>query len=129
MPFAIKHQITAGSQFDGQVPSTTPAEENGVVVYPTDTQGGLFEFGMDAVPVALFEVMVKLGGQTSWTLKIIDGSTAFDLASGTTEAQYLYRPDEPVILLPGQKVELKTVGASAAMWATAVYSRAAIGES
>ncbi len=129
MSFAIKHQISAGSDFDGQVPSTDPTESNGVVTYPADTQGGLFEFGMDTVPVSLFQVLVKLGGQTSWTLEILDGAQTFELASGTTETEYLYRPDEPVILLPGQKVELNTSGASTAMWATAVYARAAIGES
>jgi hypothetical protein len=129
MNFAIKHQITAGSQFDGQVPSTTPVATNGVLVYPTDVQGGLFEFGLDNYPVALQEVLVKLANQTSWTLKLIDGSTTFDLDSGTTETSRLYRPVLPLIMLPGQKIELKTVAATTAMWAAAVYARAPIGES
>ena len=129
MNFAIKQQITALSQFNGLLPTTTPKAVNGVLVYPTDVQGGLFEFDMDTVPVALQEVLVKLGGQASWTLKLLDGATTFDLDSGTTETSRLYRPVLPLIMLPGQKIEFKTVGATTAMWAVAVYAHAAIGES
>lgn len=41
----IQQEITAGSDWDGTVPSTTPVITDGVKTYPTHTAGGLFEFG------------------------------------------------------------------------------------
>lgn len=42
----IQQEITAGSDWDGTVPTTTPTIADGVKSYPTHTAGGLFSFGL-----------------------------------------------------------------------------------
>lgn len=41
----IQQEITATNDWDGTEPTTTPAIADGIKAYPTDTQGGLFDFG------------------------------------------------------------------------------------
>lgn len=125
--YAVKHNISAGANFNGLVPSTVPVITDGVKEYPADAQGGLFEFGLDG-PIGIAEVLVKFGGQTSWTLYVNDPTADLPVQSGTTETGLVYLPAADLVLMPGQKLKLVTAGASAVMWAAVLYSPAAIGE-
>lgn len=41
----IQQQISAGNDWDGTTPATTPVIADGIKTYPAHTAGGLFEFG------------------------------------------------------------------------------------
>jgi hypothetical protein len=63
---------------------------------------------------------VKFGGQTSWTLKIVDAeSNEVTWLAGTTEANLVVT--DQLELAPHDKLKLETVGASTAMVATVAY--------
>lgn len=120
---AIVQRIAALSQFDGQAPTTTPVDQDNILWYPEDSQGGLFEFeGSNNVDIR--QLQINFGGQTSWTLSMTDGSEDFIIMTGTNEA-YLFARD--VATLPvGWKLKLVTTGASTAMKAMVWYQRSPI---
>lgn len=121
---AIVQRITVGSDFDGQAPTTTPVDDDGGIRwFPTDTQGGLFEFDGD-FHTDIRQIQIDFGGQSSWSLSMTDGVDEFLIDGGTTEAAF-YKRD--VATLPkGWKLKLVTTGASAAMTAMVWYQRSAI---
>lgn len=120
---AIIQRITAGSQFDGQAPSTTPAEADNIRSFPTDTQGGLFEFDGD-YHTEVRQVQIDFGGQSSWVLSMTDGSEDFVIETGTNETSW-YAQD--VATIPeGWKLKLVTTGANQAMKAMVWYQRSPI---
>jgi hypothetical protein len=42
----VQQEISAGNDWDGTVPATTPVIADGIKAYPAHTAGGLFEFGL-----------------------------------------------------------------------------------
>jgi len=115
----IEQKIAAGSNFDGTAPTTTRVNEKDMERYPEDTVGGLFEFGLDR-PTDLIQVMIKFGGQATWSLSLVDADDVeIVLASGTTEASFFSTTDvgplAGLLLLEGQRLKLVTAGASTAM--------------
>lgn len=115
----IEQKITAASDFNGVLPTTTKVLEFDMERFPTDTVGGLFDFE-NSNPLQVHQVLIKFGGQTTWSLVIVDVDTVeTTLASGTTEAELLVTnqvgPLAQFILLEGQALKLVTSGASAAM--------------
>ncbi len=130
--YAIKQIITATNDFDGAAATTTPADADGIRVYPTDTVGGLFdpltEMGASGIPIEVVNFQVRFGGQTSWTLSLVDVLGEVVITSGTTETSFFYDPDsETIVLLPGQTLKLVTTGASTAMYAALLFAPASIG--
>jgi hypothetical protein len=115
----IKQTMTATNNFGGLLPTTTPAMTGKLYIFPTDTQGGLFDPGNESQVVRLVAVELDLANQTSWKLEFVDAdSNAYTLYSGTTEASYFVTDPEILYLLPGETLKLTTVGATAAMSAT-----------
>lgn len=115
----IKQSISATNQFTGVAPTTTPVFSGNMYTYPVDAQGGLFDPGNTENTVRLVGIELDLADQTSWTLDFVDvDSNAFSLYSGTTEASFFVTDPDIVNLLPGETLQLTTVGASLAMNAT-----------
>jgi hypothetical protein len=128
---AERHSIDAGSQFDGQVPSTDEDLINGVLTYASDTQGGLFVLPPNRVDKVcdvpedkgqvrvITSLRIMFGGQSSWTLKITNGTDDFTWLSGTTDTS-LVVTDE-IELMPDEELKLETTGASTAMFALVAF--------
>lgn len=111
----IQHSILATNQFTGVTPGGALSNVNGIETHAAHANGGLFNFAQTKpTPVKYFSF--KGGGQSSWTLKLIDAA-ANDLgavATGTNEAAKYVELDG-VILMKGDKLKLETVGATTAM--------------
>ena len=122
---AIEHSISATDDFDGTVPSTTPTKSGNVLVYPVDNNGGLFDFEQndDVLQCEGFEV--TFGGQASWTFKKVynDGTSKALILSGTTDTSYFLTAENFFRILPGEKLELITTGATTAMRARVLARR------
>jgi hypothetical protein len=115
----IEHKIAAGSQFDGQVPTTTKVIEKDMERFPEDSQGGLFDFEFTR-PFSLVQLVIKFGGQSSWSINLVDtDGTEVELVSGTTETEFITTQEvgalAGLILLEDHKLKLVTTGASTAM--------------
>ena len=127
--YAIKQSINSGQNFTGADPGTDPVTTNGVKVYPIADIGGLFDPERDTAPSVLMEMQLVLADQSAWAVTILDGTDEFPVVSGTNETEYLYHPNQPLYLLPGQQIKLTTTGASAgAMFAIVIISAAMLGE-
>lgn len=110
----IEQKITATNQFSGVAPATTKVIQFDMERFPTDTVGGLFDFGLTR-PARLEQIFVKLGGQSSWSLALVDvDAVEATVLSGTTEAQ-IVNTSLKLVLLEGQKLKLVTTGATTAM--------------
>lgn len=130
MSTGIEQRITAGNDFDGLAPTTTPAYDGAkrLEQWPTDTQGGLIDFEQTEV-VVVTGIDIKFGGQTSWTLsRVFADATEAGWLFGTNESVLVVGGEDTHIrLLPGMKLKLVSAGASSAMtvW---VYVRSESGE-
>ena len=119
----IKQVITATNDFDGTLPGTTPAyvAATRLETFPTDTAGGLFDFGQIET-IVVVGVEFKLGGQVSWSLSKVhsDASEVVWLTNALPleTSVVVLGSDEQLRLLPGQKLKLVTTGASATLEAT-----------
>jgi len=110
----IEQKITAGSQFTGAAPAGTVTRELDMERYPTGTVGGLIDFA-NPNPIQVKQIFIKLGGQSSWTLQMVDtDAVATTVLSGTTET-FVANTTLNLILLQGQKLKLVTVAATTAM--------------
>jgi len=214
--YAVKHVVTAGSDFNGKTPGTTPSDSNGLRIYPTDTDGGRIYFDILrglSQPMAVQQILLFLGGQISWSINVamhatdvlasasrtlefkdntpsadsieassgsfltdgyccamevtvtgttlnngtykiasvtdtvitleiseslsnegpfssgakLETKTLIEVDNGTNEASYYWNDATPIIILPGQCLEIITSGASTAMWAWMIFTPHAIG--
>lgn len=122
-PVVIEQRIDAGSQFDETAPSTTPADDKAVRVFPSDTQGGLFEFdfaGPDAsfVTYQIDQIFADFADAAIVQIAIIDSVTPTPNRSVLfTPAAGGYIMSTPFELAWDQKLTIKTTGATAAMLA------------
>jgi len=110
---AHEQSITSGN-FDGTAPvDATPTASGDVEKrYAAGTTGGLFDFQQTG-PVELCLIDLKLAGQDTWTLSIVDDqSVATVLWSGTIETSFKALDSDSVVLLKGDRVKLVTTGAS-----------------
>lgn len=112
-------RITAGNDFNGAAPGTTPVSGKDVEKsYPTAIVGGLFDFEL-ADPVILEGIQLKLGGQTDWTIHLCDpaslGGTEYLLWAGTTETDFITVASDQVPILQEQTIKVRTTAAVSAM--------------
>lgn len=126
--FAIKQVVDAGNDFDGVAPESDPSDENGVRTYEYDTSAGLFEFPVATQGYDIQGVQIKFGGQSTWSLSIVDGTVEITWLSGTTDTEEVWA-DVPVTIPPGATLKLVTTGASTAMQATVFFSPSQLGQS
>ena len=111
----IQQAITAGNDFDGSAPAGSVVRGSDIEAYPAAATGGLFDFG-NANPLEVFQISIRLGGQTTWTLSVVDIDAVETVAwSGTTEASFVTLAGDRFLLLEGQTLKLVTSGASTAM--------------
>lgn len=108
----MEQRMAAGSDFDGQLPTTELVLGDGLEAYPEDVQGGLFDLGLKA-PVFVRSVELKLDGQTAWTVHKRDreGDELLILC-GTTETDFLTTVQDSFVLTNKQILVVRTVGAS-----------------
>lgn len=110
----IQQKIGATHQFDGTAPTGAVVRANDMESYAVQNAGGLFDFGLTQ-PVNIVQIFVKLGGQTSWALSLVDADgDVFPLVDGTNEAIYASKPFD-LFMLTGDKLKLVTTGATTAM--------------
>ena len=120
LPVTIEHRITAGSQFDATVPSTTPAAASGINVFPTATAGGFFVFGYTSQ--WLYEVQrisgdfadaatvsIRIRNDAGDDVSIYEGLVGGDVL---ITDRFQLAPDEQIVII--------TTGASAAMMARVI---------
>lgn len=112
----IQQKIAALSQFNGAAPAAAAVQGNDMEAHPAGTVGGLFNFG-NSDPVQVKQIFIKFGGQSSWSLALVDvDAVETTLLSGTNET-FLANLTLGLILLQGQKLKLVTSGATTAMTA------------
>jgi len=119
--FAVLQRISAGNDFDGADPGTTPVIEDNINKYPAAAVGGLFDPG-HVNPILIRKLTAKMGGQSSWTLSMTDGTDTILITDGTTEAEL--NLTDIVVLPVNWQLKLVSTGASAAMTALMVFERA-----
>lgn len=122
---AIKQTVSAGNNFTGVAPTTTPVLSGNVYTYPVDTQGGLFDPENSANTLILAGILLDLADQSSWKIELVDNdANPVVLFSGTTEDEFVVTSDTVVNILPGETLKLTTVGATAEIIATVKFRNA-----
>lgn len=119
-PGIIEQLITAGSQFDGALPTTIPIDADGIRKFPTDVVGGLVELDF-ADHAGSFEsyvieqILADFGDAVTAVVNILTagGPTAVFASPGA--GIYLFTG----LLELGwdQKIQLVTTGATVALQA------------
>jgi len=116
--------ITAGDDFDGTSPSTTPVlntkdiEKN----WPADDHGGLFNFNLRG-PARLDQLELTLGGQSAWdVIKVDCDGDEYTLFSGTNQTEYITHEADRIILLEDETIKISTTGATAALKARIIVT-------
>lgn len=127
-PVVIEQSINAGQQFTEALPTTTPVDADAIRKFPVDNQGGLFEFDF-AGPNASFvtyqidQVFVDFGDAAPGEVSIINSDPVpkrVVLASLPAGGTFL-RVD-PIHLAWDEKLVLKTLGATVALYARVMAS-------
>lgn len=116
---AIKQVITAGGNFNGTDPGTTPVLSGNVYTYPGAAAGGLFNPENSKSVLRVVGIELELGTQSSWSLDLVDNdANGVTLYAGTTESEFFVTAAELALLLPGETLSLTSVGATGALSAT-----------
>ena len=105
--------VNTGHIFNGTLPPGTPTTDNDISKkWAAADTGGLFDFTLQD-PAWLAQVQLILGGQTTWSLALVDIDGAeLGIWSGTTESNFVALERERVLMLEGQTLKLRTVGNS-----------------
>lgn len=109
----IEQKISAGSDFDGTLPTTIPVPGDGIDKnFPIDTVGGLFDFSIKS-PVWLRSIELILGGQSLFTVHKKDlGGKELLYVCGTSEGFFVTTESDSITLTDGQTLVLRTTGAT-----------------
>ena len=109
----IEQKIAALSQFTGAAPAGALTRALDMERYAVGV-GGKFDFA-NTGPIQLKQIFIKLGGQSAWTLKLVDADAVeTTILSGTTETFVANTTLNPYIL-QSQYLKLETTGATTAM--------------
>jgi len=118
----IEQRITATQDFTGVAPTGVRTNANGMERYSNldaeaaNAVGGLFNFEQ-VHAIELKQVFIKLGGQSAWSLKLVDADgVETTLDSGTNETIYHNRTLD-LIMMPGDKLKIETTDATGALTA------------
>lgn len=112
--FIIQQKISAGNNFDGTLPTTTPTYEQDIMRFPVHTAGGLFEFDRTG-PHEIRSIELILGGQSAWSISKEDSEgDEIVILSGTTEVSIITTVDRTVIY-EAEKILVRTTGATGAL--------------
>ncbi len=107
---AFQQIVSAGNNFDGTDPGTTPVVNSAFEKsWPIATHGGLFDFAQRG-PV-LVDVQLILGGQSTWSLSLVHSTGAeLVLWSGTNETSFATLESDRTLMLAGQTLKFRTTG-------------------
>lgn len=121
---AIEQRISAGGDWDGTVPTTTPdfATTKGVKIFPEDAAGGLFVF--DFTSFFLIEVQqihVDFAGVAAKSI-VIRGLSGPDIQifSSTDPAESIILITDKFQLALDENIVILSAGAAAAMYARVI---------
>lgn len=120
----MEQRITAGSDFNGALPTTTIVRGDGIEAFPADGVGGLFDFSLKA-PVLVRSLELKLGGQNDWTIhkRDKDGDELLIL-TGKKETDVLMTLADSFVLTDKQLIVVRTTGATDALIARVFIEQA-----
>lgn len=106
------HQATGN--FDGAHPSGAMSTSQRGFSWASDTSQGLIDpLRLGIVdPLRVVGVKLYMSGQSTWEVRLIDGSDVAVMASGTTEPHY--SGTDIATLAHGQKLQVVTTGAGTA---------------
>lgn len=106
-----EQSINLGHNFDGTTPPGNPAPGSDIVKkYPIADTGGLFDFEITS-PHWISSIQLILGGQTDWTLSIVDEDGAeVVIWAGTNESSFVALESDRALILEGQALKLVTTG-------------------
>lgn len=107
----FEQTISSGNNADGTDPGTTPAIAGDVEKrWPVATHGGLFDF-TNRGTVQLCMIQILMGGQTTWTLNLVDDeNVSIVLWSGTTDTAFVALEADKVRIHRGMKLAFITTG-------------------
>jgi hypothetical protein len=106
-----EQSVNSGHNFDGSAPPGDPVPGSDIVKkFPIADTGGLFDFGITS-PHWIASIQLILGGQTTWTLSIVDEDSAEVVVwAGTTESSFVALESDRSLILEGQTLKLVTTG-------------------
>lgn len=126
----IRHQVSAGNNFDGTVPTGPPTTVGNKDTFPEQAGGGRFEIGGSGV--VLQTICVEPDANADWSLELLDGSDVLirEIASNMFDSQ---DPPQPihsanphfitceVNVAAGEKLSFTSTSATAAIAAEIIY--------
>lgn len=130
----FEQRLNSGHTWNGADPGTTPvypkstggeaqkvswpiADVGGLIDMSTAREGAKKAAGTDTksgTPDTFWELrqlVLKLGGQTAWTLKAFKGSDSVTVLSGTNETEIIHK-NISFIVMPGWKLKLESTNNS-----------------
>lgn len=121
----IEQRITAGNDWDGTVPSTTPDFAiKGVKKFPTDVAGGLFEFDFTAfflMEVQQISVVFAGVGTKSIVIRGPGGvADDFEIFKSTDPLEVNILITDKFQLSPDENIVILSTGAANAMFARVI---------
>lgn len=107
----FEQSVNSSHNWNGTAPPGTPVPGSDIVKkYPIADTGGLFDFEITS-PHWISSIQLVLGGQTTWTLSILDEDGAEVVVwSGTTETSFVALESDRALLLEDQTLKLVSTG-------------------
>lgn len=115
-PIGIHQKTTAGGDWDGTKPATTPVFANGLNKFPDSLKAGLFDFEQDA-PLTIQQYHFDLGASVAYTISIVNLDAAgvpipgeeLQIDTGTSRFPF---SRAPFLLMVRQALKLVVAGAA-----------------
>lgn len=130
-PVIVSQQISAGGAFDATLPADSPTLTDDVYLHAAAAAGGLFDPGDSryafdtAEPLRVTRVLISFGGQTAWSLSLVDNDGAETvLYEGTTEGEFHISAPSVCEMNRGEQLALRTTGATGIMKASLTFTPA-----
>lgn len=139
MAIMVEQKIAAGAQFNEAIPSLSTLDlgerdfvpfyssadgifrmmNPGPITAPATVSagnsGGLFVFSHKQ-PVLIEHIMADFGTSIAHTVNLVTAAGAFPLVAATGRYVWI-KHDQKIVLFPGEKIAVKTTGATLVMWA------------
>jgi hypothetical protein len=120
--WTIQQQITAGNNFNKSSPDGSKTEDGHKITYDGCNNGGQFQFDYDH-PLEVRRVMLDAADSNDWYWYVesdgADGTNEFVLFehSDTELNSLVVAGDSFLLLMPGDKLLLETLGGTNSMYA------------
>ncbi len=117
----IEQRISAGSDWNASLPSTTPVDgDNGIRVYPADTQGGRFDFSnfTSIYLWQIYRITINFNGVATKSVVIRNdsaGAQDFYVWESTNPAEDRITITDRFRMAPDEYLAISSTGATTAM--------------